>query len=831
MKNGTKDAVIRAIDVAAFPPRRDYASLSVHDLLDAREAYHVYLSGLRNVVATAVGRYRIRRDDWYATHAPDEPRPANLKKSGGPRTLANSILRPWSWPAVLVFVRDWHALDSLGANAVPPTLYLSDGRVVPTCVILATPDESLPPAPPGPSQVSALLGGGYSCLREAQGVQGLGTFGCLVRREGSYYALTNRHVAGDLEQEVKAFTHGEYHRVGTSAKIGVSRVLMSDAFPGWPGTSTYLTLDAGLVRIDDLGDWTAQAYGIGEIGEIFNATRQSVTLDLVGVPVRAFGGTSGVMEGEIQALFYRYKSQGGFDHASDVLIGPRSTGRLSVPFTAPGDSGTIWFYDPPLGSAAPGHASEVEHHAPVERGKKARRLRPVAMQWSGERMRLEDGTVSAYASASFLSTICDQLEVELVRDWSTGHDEYWGKIGHFSIGWKACNYVTGALKKLLDANQERLGFDDATISQGSEFRVGRDGFVPLADVPDYVWIASPRRPSEPIQHFADIDIVDIDGGPSILERCFQDPSQISATAWQKYFDGFKEKGVGPEEGALPFRVWQLWEEMVRHLKAGDVLRFIAAGGVLAHYVGDASQPMHCSWLHHGMPPTTKVQGRKYPLPRTSDEFKAFKKTRPAKIHGIYEESMLEVDTATALAAVNEKIGDFRPDGRSIESGHAAAIEIIRLMHDAQERLSPEDIIEADDPSLTDKARAQALWANRTVRDATVQSLAESTMLLSDLWTSAWAAGGGADIDKSELVALDEEALMKVYRDSKFAESLSLADMASSGRFEPPAATRVIRRIKKKVSHLAEAPVRKRAAHKASSKKAVRRRAARRSTRD
>jgi len=795
MKKGSRSASNHAVDLMAFPPRRDYASLSLQDLLDARDAYHVYLSSLRNVTATAVGRYRIRRDDWYATHPPDEPRPAKDKShKSEPRRLDNSIVRPWSWPAVLVFVRSWDGLEALGTNAIPPTLYLPDGRIVPTCVILATPDESLPPAPPGPSQVSSLMGGGYSCLRESQGVQGLGTFGCLVRRQGTYYALTNRHVAGDATQEVKAYVHGEYHRVGQSAEIGVERVLMSDVFPGWAGKSTYLTLDAGLVRIDNLNDWTAQAYGIGELGEIFDATMQSVTLDLIGCPVRAFGGTSGVMEGEIQALFYRFKSQGGFDHATDILIGPRSVGKPGVPFTAPGDSGTLWFYDPPLKSAAPGHHSEIGQHVTPDRGKNARRLRPIAMQWSGERLLSEDGTVSAFASASFLSTICDQLDVELVRDWSTGHDEYWGKVGHFSIGWKACNYVSGALKQLLQANQVRLGFDDETISKGSEFRVGREGFVPLADVPDYVWVAARSRPSEPIQHFADIDIMDITGGPSLLDRCFEDPSQLSATVWQAYFDGFKKNGVGPEEGALPFRVWQLWEDMVDYLKKGDVMRFLVAGGVMAHYVGDASQPLHCSWLHHGVPPTTKFEGRTYPLPRDSAEFAAFKKTAPAKIHGLYEENMLEVDTASALAGVDEKIGQFQADGRQVASGHDAAVEIIRLMHASQARLAPMDIINADDPTQKPAARAQALWQNQKIRDATIQSLADSTTLLADLWTSAWAAGGGKNVAKSELVLFDEADLMKVYRDTKFAESMSLAAMVESGRFEPGSAgTRSTRR--------------------------------------
>src|SRR4051812_7545922 len=90
-----------------FPPRRDYASLSLKDLLDAREAYHVYLSQLDNVVATAIGRYCIHEDDWYAKHPPDRRRPADVPRVTAARTLANSVIRPWSWPAVLVFVREW----------------------------------------------------------------------------------------------------------------------------------------------------------------------------------------------------------------------------------------------------------------------------------------------------------------------------------------------------------------------------------------------------------------------------------------------------------------------------------------------------------------------------------------------------------------------------------------------------------------------------------------------------------------------------------------------------------------------------------------------------
>ena len=43
--------------------KSNYFALSIKDLLEAREAYHVHLSNFPNVVATALGRYRIRKDD------------------------------------------------------------------------------------------------------------------------------------------------------------------------------------------------------------------------------------------------------------------------------------------------------------------------------------------------------------------------------------------------------------------------------------------------------------------------------------------------------------------------------------------------------------------------------------------------------------------------------------------------------------------------------------------------------------------------------------------------------------------------------------------------
>ena len=51
---------------------RRFASLSTKDLLEARDQYHWHLIHKRNVVATAVGLYLIRKKDpWPTAELPD----------------------------------------------------------------------------------------------------------------------------------------------------------------------------------------------------------------------------------------------------------------------------------------------------------------------------------------------------------------------------------------------------------------------------------------------------------------------------------------------------------------------------------------------------------------------------------------------------------------------------------------------------------------------------------------------------------------------------------------------------------------------------------------
>src|SRR5262249_18385012 len=134
-------------DMKASAHSHDFRSLSIRDLLDAREAYHIHLAHLDNVYATAIGRYLIRDDDKNAK----DPQHRSNRKDLGPRTLANWWPREWSWPCILVFVDSWCAQEELARDPakadsiVPSRLYLPDGRVVPTCVVEVRTDTG-PPA-------------------------------------------------------------------------------------------------------------------------------------------------------------------------------------------------------------------------------------------------------------------------------------------------------------------------------------------------------------------------------------------------------------------------------------------------------------------------------------------------------------------------------------------------------------------------------------------------------------------------------------------------------------------------------------------------------------
>jgi hypothetical protein len=735
-----------------FPSNRDYSSLSVRDLVEARDHYHVHLAHLQNVVGTAIGRYRIRENDWYATHPPSEKPPEGYERPEGARTLFNSVVTDWSWPCVLVFVDHWADTKSFGTGTeadqiVPRALYLPDGRVVPTCVVEMRRDV-LPGGIPHQYRFpKTFIGGGYPVLADVQGRERIGSVGCLVTDGHATFALTNRHVTGEKDREIFSILGGKRVRVGVSDPRHIGKMSFEEVYGGWPGKSVFCNLDAGLIRIDDITHWTTQILGVGPLDEIIDLNTDTMTLDLIDCNVRAFGAASGELFGTIAGFFYRYKSVGGFDYVADVMIAPRPdpADRTSIQNTLPGDSGTVWCLEQPWPPSVP--KDDPRRRRP--------RLRPIALQWGGQVV-IDEGvkksTARSFTLATALSTVCRVLDLDLVRDWNTGLPEYWGAVGHYLIAAIAClNVRDKRLRRLMTANVERISYSRARIEKGANAFKGLSSapFVGLADVPDFAWKGGGRG-SEGPNHFANMDKPVPSGewkGKTLLDLCRESADNVDVGVWKKYYS-LAKPGT---RGTLPFRVWQIYVDMKRAVAAGDLNRFVAGAGVLAHYIGDACQPLHLSWMYDGIP---QPGGGK----------------KAKGVHEAYEKAMFNKHVAELWDGVKERVAASQ--AKPIETGKGAAIATVKLMQKAFNLIEPKTIVNA-------YAKGSDLWAK--FADPTKETMANGVELLMHLWYSAWTEGGGDGVELSDddaELTIGEKALSDIYDDAEgFVPSRNLDEIS------------------------------------------------------
>lgn len=707
----------------------DFNMLSLPDLLLAREKNHVELMRRENVIGTAVGLYLIRKEDPWPSR---DKRPAR-KHQAAPRTLGNSEVRDYSWPCILVFVDKWKQETELRwQDVVPEALYLDDKRKVPVCVVLAPKEQTVDAVVRNAVFPSWRIGGGFPVIAEVQGREHVASIGCLVTDGHTVYALTNRHVTGEEGEPVYSRFGGQNVRIGVSSSKQLRRLPFRTVYADWAGKEVYLNLDIGLIRVDDLQRWTADVYGIGKIGPIADLGVDNLSLRLIDWPVRGYGCGSGMMEGAIKALFYRYKSLGGFEYVSDFLIGPREDGR---PFgTHPGDSGTLWLLEyPELG------------------------LMPIAVQWGGQVFNNGE-TRASYALASCLSTVCNLLEVDVVRDWNIGVSEYWGEVGHYTIGALACTIDFDRqpnLARLMSANMDRVGFKEADLRKTEKVLRSKAhfSFVPLADVADEIWrntrTGDREKNNDSNNHFADLDEPAVAGrfkGKTLLKLC-EDPRNIDPAVWDEFYRGVPDT----RPGALPFRVWQGYDEMVAALRANDILRFVCVAGCMAHYVGDACEPLHVSRLHHGDPKDATSVSK--------------------KVHSVYETQMLNDHAAEVVDGV-VKFLRRKKVKPAFQTGYGAAQRVFRLMRETLDALPPRDIVDVYNAAHGPADRVRQLWDR--FGEATIERMGHGCLCMAEIWASAWAeAGAERRVRAADLVALDEEALAALYKRPEFYPSMSL----------------------------------------------------------
>ncbi len=775
-------------------PLNNFGSLSLLDLLEARDLYHLHLTERKGVIATALGRYLFRKGD---------PAPgAQGRKGTTAKTLETASIRRYSPPCVLVFVERWineekiREEDYRPTDMVPEALHMPNGKVVPVCVVEAPPDPVRSESVAGAIFPKTYIGGGYPVIADVQGEQHVASVGCLVTDGHLTYALTNRHVAGEAGERLYTLLGGRREEIGLSSKKQLGRLLFKDVYEGWPGQNVYVNADVGLIEIKDKNQWTPQIYSVGVVDQLADVSIDNLSLQLVNSDVRAYGCASHEMYGRIWALFYRYKSVGGFEYVSDVFIGPRPGRKFQ---THPGDSGTVWLLEP---RAQDDEDDEVREDSAQERPandaryKPARRrgardkvmLQPIAVQWGGHVFTDSSGARrQSYALATMLSTVCERLEVDLIRDWGQALPEYWGTVGHYTIANMACQIVgksNSKVRQFFQSNLLNITFkvDDITIEGTTG--LSKQDFVPLADVPDLAWKSGrfqrgPRgnNPEGP-NHFADMDETPPGGGPTLLQLCKQDPAKnITPDVWIEHARKFPHKPGGSKDaakdmGLLPFRVWQIFDEMVGFVRAGDAVSYLCAAGVLAHYVGDACQPLHISYLHHGDPA--------HPVNRTVTHKDGTTDTVDASgdVHEDYEQNMFKGQHGEDMKTLLHQ-SLAASAAKPVADGRAAAARTVALMQSTFDRINPRRIVKFYDDALeagkTKPEILDALW--QKFNKDTVAVMAGGCRLLALLWRSAWDAGGG-DQKIKKIGELDRPDLIACYKPKSFLTSYWLTEVGA-----------------------------------------------------
>src|SRR5262249_56997857 len=137
-----------------------------------------------------------------------------------------------------------------------------------------------------------------------------------------------------------------------------------------------------------------------------------------------------------------------------------------------------------------------------------------------------------------------------------------------------------------------------------------------------------------------------------------------------------------------FRVWQIFDAMVGFSVDGDAPRFVCAAGVLTHYIGDACQPLHISYLHDGDP----ERKYEYTFAKGKHEGESVYKALGNGVHSAYEDEMIDAFREKVFAAL-----DDTPKVKStelIKTGREAAALTIYLMRRTFGKLAPADLVQA-----------------------------------------------------------------------------------------------------------------------------------------
>jgi len=236
---------------------------------------------------------------------------------------------------------------------------------------------------------------------------------------------------------------------------------------------------------------------------------------------------------------------------------------------------------------------------------------------------------------------------------------------------------------------------------------GNEAYVREHAIDPDLWVIA-GRPGEAPNHFLDIDAF----GPFPFDQV----PLVEA-------DHLARHGAqAAERGRVPWRVGDVYRELVTAFAAGDEARVLERAAVLGHYVGDAHVPLHSVVNYNGQ--LTDQKG----------------------VHARWETALLarferqieprvEAGTATRVADPVAFIFDV------IKESYARSRELLAA---DKETTSPRDFADTAEDDRYDDAYYSAFFERES--EDVVSRLDAAATALGSLWLSAWQEAGRPELD-------------------------------------------------------------------------------------
>jgi hypothetical protein len=201
---------------------------------------------------------------------------------------------------------------------------------------------------------------------------------------------------------------------------------------------------------------------------------------------------------------------------------------------------------------------------------------------------------------------------------------------------------------------------------------------------------------------------------------------------------------------LPFRVWQFFDAMTDAITRGDLADYVCAAGLLAHYVGDACQPLHGSVLADGD-----------------------KNGRGKGVHSAYETAMIDHQAPAILQGYAQQLpATVHPP--FVTSGHGAAVATVELMDRAARAVDPVKLVDTYAGTQGGKSKAVTSILFAEFGGGTITTFCDGTVTLAMIWESAWrAAQGEQKFSTADIKAIHKNSLRARYEKLEFVRSLDL----------------------------------------------------------